>query len=350
MERIGFMRKVALIDYGKLELQDDCDDIKVLEPGTIKIKVTACSICGSDIALYHGKRFLQSERYFGHEFSGVVVDPGDGANGVYEGMRVASELSRTCGHCWNCRNGLPNYCKSMNEALLPGGFSEETLVLNTPEYSFVSPVPDTIDDITAALLEPTNCAYRVVRQADVKHGETVVILGMGPMGLIAARIIRSMGVDVVVGVDNSKVRLEKVRQIGFVDVVDSNDVDWQAQILEQCGSRGADVVVELTGALPVLQSAFQVVRPGGRIVVGSVYSGFADSVELLPIMRKELTILGAKGPYPHLKTDGTSAAVDMLVKLQDDLKKLITVYDYKDAFQAFEDMISGSVIKPVIRF
>lgn len=344
------MRRVALVDYGKLELQENCEGIKTLESGTVKIEVAACSICGSDIALYHGKRSLESERYFGHEFSGVVVDAGDGVNGIRKGMRVASELSRTCGHCWNCCNGLPNYCKSMNAALLPGGFSEETLVLNTPEYSFISPIPDTVDDITATLLEPTNCAYHVVRQANVKHGETVVVFGMGPMGLIAARIIKSMGVDVVVGVDKSKKRLEQVRRLGFVDVVDSNDENWQDQLFEICGSKGADVIVELTGALPVLQSAFQVVRPGGRIVVGSVYSGFADKVELLPIMRKELTILGAKGPYPHLKTDGTSAAVDILVKLQEDLKKLITVYDYKDALGAFNDMMSGSAIKPVIRF
>lgn len=350
IERIDYMRKVALVDYGKIVLQENCESIRVVEPGTVKIDVTACSICGSDIALYHGKRSLQEERYFGHEFSGVVVDAGDGANGIKKGMRVASELSMACGHCWNCRNGLPNYCKSMNDALRPGGFSEETLVLNTPEYSFISPIPDTIDDITATLLEPTNCAYHVARRADVKHGETVVVFGMGPMGLIAARIIKSMGVDVVVGVDKNKARLEKVRQLGFVDVVDSNDEDWQDQIFEICGSKGADVIVELTGALPVLQSAFQVVRPGGRIVVGSVYSGFADKVELLAIMRKELTIVGSKGPYPHLKTNGTSAAVDILVKLQDDLKKLITVYDYKDALRAFEDMMSGAAIKPVVRF
>lgn len=344
------MKRVALVDYGKLELQEDSESIQALKPGTVKIKVTACSICGSDISLYHGKRSLENERYFGHEFSGVVVDAGDGANGIKKGMRVASELSRACGHCWNCRNGLPNYCKSMNDALLPGGFSEETLVLNTPEYSFISPIPDAIDDITATLLEPTNCAYHAVRQANIKHSETVVVFGMGPMGLIAARIIKSMGVDVVVGVDKSKTRLEKIRQLGFVDVVDSNDENWQEQILERCGAEGADVIIELTGALPVLQSAFQVIRRGGRIVVGSVYSGFADTVELLPIMRKELTILGSKGPYPHLKTDGTSAAVDILVKLQDDLKQLISVYDYKDALSAFDDMMSGSAIKTVIRF
>ncbi|MDO4323112.1 MAG: alcohol dehydrogenase catalytic domain-containing protein [Lachnospiraceae bacterium] len=344
------MRKVALVDYGRLELQEDAPGITALEPGTVKIRVTACSICGSDIALFKGKRSLEEERYFGHEFSGVVVDAGAGANGIANGMRVASELSRTCGHCWNCRNGLPNYCRSMNDALLPGGFSEETLVLNTDEYSFISPIPNSIDDITAAILEPTNCAYHVARRANVKHGETVVVFGMGPMGLIAARIIKSMGVDTVIGVDNNKARVEKVRELGFVDVVDSSEANWENQVFEMIGSKGADVIIELTGVNAVLQSAFRIIRSGGRFVVGSVYHGFADQVELLPIMRKELTIVGAKGPYPHLKTDGASAALDVLVKLQDDLKKLITVYDYRDAHRAFEDMMSGAAIKPVIRF
>ena len=151
------MRRVALVDYGKLELQDYCEGISGLQPGTVKIDVNACAICGSDIALYRGQRSLDNERYFGHEFSGVVTDAGAGANGIKAGMRVASELSRTCGQCWNCLNGLENYCKSMNDALLPGGFSEETLVLNTPEYSFISPIPDELDFETASMLEPRAC-------------------------------------------------------------------------------------------------------------------------------------------------------------------------------------------------
>lgn len=111
-----------------------------------------------------------------------------------------------------------------------------------------------------------------------------------------------------------------------------------------------DVVIEATGAPAVLVDAMQAVRPGGRIVAGSVYHSAIDKFEPLPILRKELTIVGAKGPYPHLKTDGTSAVVDMLVKLQHDLKKIITVYEYKDAIKAFSDLSSGAAIKPVITF
>lgn len=344
------MRRVALLDYGKLALQDDCAGIGALQPGMVKVDVHACAICGSDIALYRGQRSLADERYFGHEFSGVVVDAGAGANGIQNGMRVASELNRTCGQCWNCLNGLENYCKSMNDALLPGGFSEETLVLNTPEYSFISPIPDTIDFETASMLEPTNCAYRIARQANITPGSNVLIFGLGTMGLITALILKTMGASRIIGVEMSCPRLEKVRSLGLIETIDRSDADWLDQVREMSSKQGADVVIEATGAVPVLKDAFDAVRPGGRIVVASVYHSAAGDLALLPIMRKELTIVGAKGPYPHRKSDGTSAPAEIMVRLRETLKKLVTVYDYKDALQAFEDMMSGAAIKAVIRF
>lgn len=344
------MKRVALLDYKNLELQENCGSISTVEPGTVKIDVSACSICGSDIALYNGQRSLVNERYFGHEFSGVVVDAGDGANGIKAGMRVASELSRTCGQCWNCLNGMENYCKSMNDALLPGGFSEETLVLNTPDYSFISPIPDVVDDITASLLEPTNCAYRVACQAKITPYSTVLVFGLGTIGLITASILKRLGAGRIIGVDRSRARLEKVRALGLLDTVDRNDSDWLDQVREMSTRQGVDVVIEATGAVPVLKDSFEAVRPGGKIVVASVYHSPAGDLELLPIMRKELTIVGAKGPYPHRRSDGSSAPVQVLVDLQQELKKLITVYDYKDALRAFEDMMSGAAIKAVIKF
>ena len=344
------MKRIALIDYEKLDLQDHWEGVKTMLHGTVKVDVAACAICGSDIALYRGKRNLKDERYFGHEFSGVVVDAGDGFNGIIAGMRVASELSRACGQCWNCLNGLPNYCKSMNDALIPGGFAEETQVLNIPDYSFITPLPTTIDDITASMLEPVNCAYHAARQAKLIPNETVVVFGMGTIGLVTAIILKKMGAGTVIGVDNSAARIEKVRALHIIDAVNSSDVDWLQQIQEIVGKMGADVVVEATGATAALGSAFDTVRRGGRIVVPSVYHGPANDLELLPIMRKELTIVGAKGPYPHRKSDGSSAPLECLISLQEDLKKLITVYPYRDAFHAFEDMMSGAAIKAVIAF
>lgn len=343
------MRRVALIDYGKLELQDDWGGIG-LQPGTVKVEVSACAICGSDLALLRGKRDLKSERYWGHEFSGTVIDAGDGAGGITAGMRVASEVSRACGHCWYCRNGLPSLCKSFNEAFLPGGFSQETCVLNTQENSFISPVPAALDDITATLLEPTSCSLQCALKADIRPGAKVAVIGMGPMGFITARILQQIGAGLVVGIVNKPSRLEKVREIGFLEGIDSSREDWLDRVREIFGDFGPDVVVELSGNLTAFQNALKIVRPGGRIVVGSVYTGYADNVELRPVMRKELTIVGAKGPFPNLNSDGSSMAMDMLVKIQKDVRKIIQVYDYTDALRAFEDMMCSRSIKSVITF
>ena len=343
------MRRVALIDYGKLELQDDWGGIG-LEPGTVKVEVSACAVCGSDLALLRGKRDLKSERYWGHEFSGTVIDAGAGAGGITAGMRVASEVSRACGHCWYCRNGLPSLCKSFNEAFLPGGFSQETCVLNTQENSFISPVPAALDDITATLLEPTSCSLQCALKADIRPGAKVAVIGMGPMGFITARILQQIGAGVVVGIVNKPSRLEKVREIGFLEGIDSSREDWLDRVREIFGDFGPDVVVELSGNLTAFQNALKIVRPGGRIVVGSVYTGYADNVELRPVMRKELTIVGAKGPFPNLNSDGSSMAMDMLMNIQKDVRKIIQVYDYTDALRAFEDMMCSRSIKSVITF
>ncbi len=343
------MREVKLLAPGELKLVETNKKIQVTDK-TVKVDVKACGICGSDLALYNGRRDLTNEHYFGHEFSGIITDPGLGKNGIQKGMRVASELVKGCGICWFCRNGLQNYCKSLNYALLPGGFSEETLVTNEDTYSFLSTIPEELDDITATLLEPANCAFHVAMKANVKPGDTVLVFGLGAIGLIAAMILKTLGAGKIIGADRSQKRIEQVRKTGLFDVINTADADWLDQVKEMTAKEGVDIVVEATGAPAVLSEAFKAARTGGRIVVASVYFGAVDQFEPLPIMRKELTIVGSKGPAPQLKADGTSAVVDKVLQLKPDLEKIITVYDYKDAIQAFEDARSGAAIKAVVKF
>ena len=343
------MRSIKLLAPGQLEIQETNERQQITD-NTVRVEVKACGVCGSDLALYTGRRDLANEHYFGHEFSGTVTEVGNGANGIKEGMRVASELVKGCGKCWFCRNGLQNYCKSLNYALLPGGFTEETLVTNNDEYSFLSPIPDDLDDITASILEPANCAYHVAMKANIKPGDTVLVFGLGAIGLVSAMILKTMGAGKVIGADRSKLRIEQIRKTGLIDVVDTADADWLDQVLEMTAKEGVDVVVEATGAPPVLSDAMRVARTGGRIVVPSVYFGAIREFEPLPIMRKELTIVGAKGPAPLVKTNGMSAVVDKVMQMKEDLQKIISVYDYKDALQAFADARSGAAIKAVIKF
>lgn len=343
------MRRIRLLAPGQLEMGQSGERLCVTDR-TVKVAVKTCGICGSDLALYGGRRDLSGEHYFGHEFSGVITEAGNAANGLTVGVRVASELVKGCGRCWFCRNGLQNYCKSLNDALLPGGFSEETLVTNTDAYSFLSPIPEELDDVTASILEPANCAFHVAMKADIHPGDTVLVFGLGAIGLVAGMILKTLGAGKVIGADRSPLRLQQVRKTGLLDVVDTSERNWMDQVREMTAKEGVDVVIEATGAPPVLKDAMDAVRIGGRIVVPSVYFGSIDGFEPLPIMRKELTIVGSKGPAPQLKSDGTSAVVEKVLQMRDDLRKIITVYDYKDALQAFADARSGAAIKAVIQF
>ena len=170
------MRTIRLLAPSRLEMRET-DERPAITDSTVRVDIKACGICGSDLALYNGRRDLSGEHYFGHEFSGVITEVGNGANGLKKGMRVASELVKGCGRCWFCRNGMQNYCKSLNDALLPGGFTEQTLVTNTDAYSFLSPIPDELDDITASILEPANCAYHVAMKANIQPGDSVLVIG-----------------------------------------------------------------------------------------------------------------------------------------------------------------------------
>lgn len=238
----------------------------------------------------------------------------------------------------------------MNDALLPGGFTEETLVRSTPDYGFLSQIPSTLDDITASLLEPSNCAYHIAMHAAIKPGDNVVVFGLGAMGIITAIILRQIGAGAIVCVDQNPVRQEKARRMGIFDGAVGSGADGIARIRQICGEKGADVVIEATGATQALVDAIQTARPGGTVVVGSVYHGTIPEFDPLPIFRKELTLVGAKGPTPYWRTDGSSAVIHMMEKIQEHLKKIISVYDYKDAIKAFEDAKSGEAIKAVITY
>ena len=177
-----------------------------------------------------------------------------------------------------------------------------------------------------------------------------MIFGLGAMGLIAAIILKSFGAGTIIGVDRNIQRLNKVKSLGLMELVDANDEHWQDKVRSLTSLYGADVAIEATGAVPVLGDSLDIVRRGGKIVVASVYHSKAGDLNLLPIMRKEISIVGAKGPYPHRDSDGQSATVRILNKLRGDISKLISIYDYRDALQAFDDALSGKVIKAVIRF
>ncbi|WP_152657203.1 zinc-binding dehydrogenase [Oceanobacillus sp. CFH 90083] len=342
------MKQLTILEKEKLELVDS-PSLEV-PPNFVKVKVQACGICGSDIALLNGFRDRKTELYFGHEFTGVVEAIGENVHGLSKGMRVASGIIKTCGVCWNCRNGHPNYCKGLNSVLKPGGFAEETLVEHSDDFQFLTPLPEEVDDIAGTLHETVSCVLRIVERAQIKTGQTVLIIGLGAIGVIAGELFKYLGASKVIGMDISLEKTKVAQELKFDKVIDRNNKKWISEIYEEVGPQGVDIIVEATGSSMVLSDAFEVARKGAQIIIGSVYHGPANNLDLLPILRKELTVIGAKGSYPYTNSNDESTAMNLLKSNVFTSSKITKVYKKEEFADAFEDAKGGKCIKPVIRF
>ncbi|MDY0943822.1 zinc-dependent alcohol dehydrogenase [Priestia megaterium] len=339
------MMRLTLESPGQLKLiEERSPDIL---PGTVKVRVSACGICGSDIAQWKGHR---SDRYFGHEFTGIITEVGPGVKDLYEGMRVTSGMIGSCGVCWNCQNGHPNYCRNLHEILTPGGFAEETLVEHSDRFKFLTLLPSEIDDVTGTLHETISCVLRIIERAEIKPGQSVLVVGLGAIGVLAAELFRGLGAGIVVGMDLNPHRLAAAHKLKIDKVIDRSNQAWLEQIFEAVGPKGADIIIEATGSPKALGDSFQAARVGAKVIIGSVYHDLANNLDIVPIMRKELAVIGAKGSYPYVTSYGQSIATQTLLSGHFSTKEYFGVYSPQEAEQAFEDAASGRFIKPVIKF
>ena len=251
---------------GNLELQD----VPIPEPGEneVRIRVSACGICGTDVHVRDDHFPYWPPVVLGHEFTGVVDALGPGTTLVAEGDRVVGEPhTQACGHCTLCRTGNPQICATKRS---PGwginGAFTEYLVM--PEH-LLHKLPDNVDDVTGAIIEPTaNTVHDVIERATIEAGDFVVVIGPGPIGLLAALTARAGGARnvMVIGAQvDEALRLPKAREMGFEHVVNAQDEDAEAKVMELTDALGADLIVECSGSAKGIASTVGMVRKKGRI-------------------------------------------------------------------------------------
>ncbi len=233
-------------------------------PGEVLIEVKACGICGTDIHVFHDEFPYWPPVILGHEFAGQIVETGEGASAFKVGDRVVGEPhTQACGQCYLCRTGNIQICKMKRSPGwgIDGAF---TRYLKMPER-LLHPIPDHVGYDAAAVVEPAaNTIHDVIERAKVEAGDFVVVLGPGPIGLLAAMTSRAAGArrTLVAGTEcDEAMRLPKAREIGFETVVD-NPVD---RVLELTGGIGADLVIECSGSAAGIAASVDLVRKKGRI-------------------------------------------------------------------------------------
>ena len=239
-------------------------------PGEVLIEVKACGVCGTDIHVWHDEFPYWPPVVMGHEFSGRIIEVGPDTGLFKIGDRVVGEPhTQACGHCYFCRTGNIQICNLKRSPGwgIDGAF---TKYLKMPER-LLHRIPDSMSYDLATLVEPAaNTVHDVVERARVEAGDFVVVLGPGPIGLLAALTARAAGARhvVVVGAPSDEsFRLKKARELGFETVLNVAECDPIEEVRRLSGGLGADLVIECSGAAAAIASTVDLIRKKGRICV-----------------------------------------------------------------------------------
>lgn len=264
---------------GNLELRD----VPVPQIGVDEalIRVRACGICGSDLKIQDDQHPYTPPVVIGHEFAGEIAEIGAGVSGWQVGDRVVSEQHiGACGHCRQCLTGNAFACSAKRA---PGYFTDGafTEFIKVPAW-LLHRIPEKLSFVEAAFTEPSAvAAHGMLDRTGINPEDVVVILGCGPIGLVAAKMAQEEGASkvIVTGIDRDEIaRLPKGREIGIDHVVNVMKEDLAGLVNDLTHGEGADVVIELSGALPAINQAFQLARRLGR--VGIIGQPPADEIKI----------------------------------------------------------------------
>ena len=384
------MRAITWQGRGKITCET-VPDPKIEEDRDAIIKVTACAICGSDLHLMGGYvPTMQRGDVLGHETMGEVVEVGAGAaHKLKVGDRVVVPFTISCGDCNQCRRGNFSCCQRTNPngamqaqqygyplaglfgySHITGGFpGGQAEYLRVP-YADVGPqkVPSHLSDEQVLFLSdifPT--AWMAAENCDIKGGETVVVLGCGPIGQLAIRSLKLLGAERVIAVDTVAERLGLARTSG-AEVIDFANGDVLTQVKEMTGGEGPDAVIDAVGLEShgtesllqragsavketlstserpySLNSAFLICRPGGTVSLPGVYAGFVNGVAMGAYMQKGLTM---RTGQTHMQRY-TGKLLERIERGDIDPSFIIThrvgLDDIPQAYETFRDKQDGCI-------
>lgn len=327
-------------------------DWEVPEPGAdeVLVKVHTAGLCGSDAHAYkaaQGFRWVPTPRVLGHEYSGEVWEVGEDVEEFAVGQKVIEEPIHDCGgRCFQCKNGQENVCANFEIAGFhhDGGFAEYTVV----EARHLHALPEGISLRDAALTEPTAIAARaVLERSVVAPGDTVLVEGPGPIGVLTAVIAHSIGADVIVsglGRD-AAFRLPLVEELGPRAVnVEERSLEDLAD--EETDGVGFDVIFDTTGHHSGVEHAVEVVRRGGQIVVVGLPA--ADSEFFFtPLVRGEVELTTSYGSTWR----DFERAIDHIERGAVDARTITDdSFSVEEPGEAFEAFLAGETCKPIFRF
>lgn len=293
----------------------------------VKLKVRACGICGSDV---HGFLGVTGRRIapviMGHEFSGEVVELGEGVSNLSVGDRVAAYPLDFCGKCEMCRKGDVHLClnkRAFGVLTIDGAFAEYICVPSKVCFN----LKDNVSYTVGSIMEPLAVSYRAVSHAGNLEGKNVLVVGTGTIGLLAMACVKMQNPNKIFVSDLSDIRLEIATQMGADIVINPSKERLQDVVMKNTNNKGVDVVIEAVGVSATVKQGIDVLAFGGTAVWIGISAKHID-LEMQQIVTRELTVKGSflygfeefKTVVGFLNEDKLN--IDPILSLEIDLEKL----------------------------
>lgn len=328
------MRSVAIKGVKELEVREI--DEPVIDGEKVVIEVKKAGICGSDIHNWHGGAPVGL--VMGHEFSGVVIDPGLRAD-LEVGDRVTALPISPCGKCEACLTGNHQYCAETWTYAVglsldnPGGFTGKIAI----RPDMVIKIPDVVSFEEAAMVEPTAVGLHAIHLADIKVGDTVLVVGAGIIGLVSAMFAKMEGAKYVAVSETNEERGRMAVELGVADAwFDAKDPEFVAKATADEGK--FDVVIECCGNAPAVSSSLMLAKLGGKIIL----VGVSPEPIAIPLVVGVMNELSLKGAIAYT-IDEFETCVDLIARKQIDVMKFVTSEVGLDKVQdAFVELTSGN--------
>lgn len=337
-----------MTDVAKVELTER--EIPKPAANEVLVRVEYVGVCGSDIHYYEnggiGPNIVKPPFVLGHEAGGTVVEVGTSVTHLKPGDRVALEPGKTCGHCEFCKTGRYNLCPEVIFFATPpvdGVFQE--YVAHEADLCFK--IPDNMDTMEAALIEPLSVGFHAARQGNARMGMTAVVTGAGCIGLVSMMALKAMGVTRIIAVDVMPKRLEKALELAATDAINGKETDTVEEVLKLTGGMGPDLVIETAGSEITARQAIQFCKKGGTIVL----VGYSVSGEMtLPMslaLDKELTFKTVFR-YRHIYPLAIEAVSSGRVNLKGIVTNIFSLDDIQNAMEQ-STKNKADIVKSVIK-
>lgn len=320
-------------------------------PGEVQVRVESVGICGSDVHSYSegavGDAPCQFPMVLGHEPAGTVTKVGAGVTGWSKGDRAALEPACYCYHCEFCRSGRYNLCDNIRFLSTPGNPGFFRQYVNLPAANLLG-IPASMSCDVATVVEPLGVALHSLQFADLKAGDTVVVFGAGPIGLLTIASLKLAGAGRIWAVEPVPHRREMAKRMGAAEAIDPGAVDAAEQVIAETGRRGADIAIDCAAKKHTTNWAIRAARNGGRVILTGIHSEILVPMEVSPMRRKELAVFNVRrsNDEPHEAAKILSEHLEWFAPMVTHTRPMESIADAFSIAEHYDDGVGKLIVRP----